>query len=141
MQLEPWVLPCVHFGWWLILWELWGYWLVHIVVPSMRLQTPSAPCVLSLVPPLGPLYSVQWMAESPLYLSSNDRAPQVTAISGSCQQALVGIHNSVWVWWLYMGWIPRWISLWMAIPSVSAPHCVSGQNFSHGYFVPPSKKD
>jgi hypothetical protein len=27
-----------------------GYWLVHIVVPPMGLQIPSAPCVLSLAP-------------------------------------------------------------------------------------------
>ena len=60
-----------------------------------------------------------------LYLSGTGRASQETAISGSCQQALVGIHNSVWVWWLYMGWIPRWGSLWMVIPSVSTPHFVS----------------
>jgi hypothetical protein len=46
MQLEPWVLSCVLFGWWFIPWELWGYWLVHIVVSSMGLQTPSAPWVL-----------------------------------------------------------------------------------------------
>jgi hypothetical protein len=32
-----------------------------------------------------------------LYLSGTDRASQETAISGSYQQALVGIHNSVWV--------------------------------------------
>jgi hypothetical protein len=30
-----------------------------------------------------------------------------TAISGSLQQNLAGICNSVWVWWLIMGWIPR----------------------------------
>jgi hypothetical protein len=34
----------------------------------------------------------------PLYLSGSGRASQETAISGSCQQALLGIHNSVWVW-------------------------------------------
>jgi hypothetical protein len=28
------------FGWWFSPWELWGYWLVHIVVPPMGLQTP-----------------------------------------------------------------------------------------------------
>ena len=50
---------------------------------------------------------------------------QETVISGSCKQALLGIHNSVWVWWLYKGWIPRWESLWMAIPSISALHFVS----------------
>ena len=30
-----------------------GYWLVHIVVPPIGLQTPSVPWVLSLVSPLG----------------------------------------------------------------------------------------
>jgi hypothetical protein len=59
-----------------------------------------------------------------LYLSGSDKAFQETAISGSCQQALLGIQNSVWVWCLYMGWIPRWDSLWMAFLSVSAPHFV-----------------
>jgi hypothetical protein len=60
---------------------------------------------------------VDW-EHPPLYLSGTGRAPQETAISGFCQQALVGIHNSVWVWWLYMGWTPRWGSLWMAFLSV-----------------------
>ena len=64
MQLEPWVPPCVLFGWWFSPWELWGYWLVHIVVPPMGLQTPSAPWVLSLAPSLGTLCSVQWMTVS-----------------------------------------------------------------------------
>jgi hypothetical protein len=36
----------------------------------------------------------------PLYLSGTYKASHKTAISGSCQQALVGIHNSVWIWWL-----------------------------------------
>ena len=34
----------------------------------------------------------------PLYLAGSDRASQETAISGSSQQALPGIHNSVQVW-------------------------------------------
>jgi hypothetical protein len=34
----------------------------------------------------------------PLYLSGSSRASQETAITGSCQQAFLGIHNSVWVW-------------------------------------------
>ena len=34
------------------------------VVPPMGFQTPSAPSVLSLTPPLGTLCSVQWMAVS-----------------------------------------------------------------------------
>jgi hypothetical protein len=36
-----------------------GYWLVHIVVPPIGLQTPSAPWVLSLASPLGALWSIQ----------------------------------------------------------------------------------
>jgi hypothetical protein len=64
MQLEPWVPPCVFFGWWFSPMELWGYWLAHNVVPPIGLQTPSAPSVLSLAPSLGTLCSVQWLAES-----------------------------------------------------------------------------
>jgi hypothetical protein len=60
-----------------------------------------------------------------LYLSSSGRASQETPISGSYQQALRGIRNSVWVCCLYMGWVPRWGSLRMDFPSVSAPHLVS----------------
>jgi hypothetical protein len=37
MQLEPLVPPCVFFGWWFSPWELWEYWLVHIVAPPMGL--------------------------------------------------------------------------------------------------------
>jgi hypothetical protein len=84
MQLEPWVPPCELFGWWFSPWELWSAWLVDIVPPPMGLQTPSAPSVLSLTPPLGTPYSVQWLTVSiHLYLSGSDRASQETAISGS----------------------------------------------------------
>jgi hypothetical protein len=34
----------------------------------------------------------------PMYLSGSGIGPQETAISDSCQQALVGINNSLWVW-------------------------------------------
>jgi hypothetical protein len=60
-----------------------------------------------------------------LYLSGTGRDSQETAISGSCKQALIGIHNSAWFQWLFMGWISRWSSLWMVIISVSAPYFVS----------------
>ena len=60
-----------------------------------------------------------------LYLPGIGIASQERAMSGSCQQNLSGICNSVWVWWLYMGWIPGWGSLWMVLPSVSAPNFVS----------------
>jgi hypothetical protein len=59
MQLEPWVPPCVLFGWWFSPWELLEYWLVHIVDLPMSLQAPSATSVLSLATPLGTLCSFQ----------------------------------------------------------------------------------
>jgi hypothetical protein len=64
MQLEPWFPSYVHFTWWFSPWELWSYWLVHIVVPPRGLKTPSAPWVLSLARSLATLCSVQWMAVS-----------------------------------------------------------------------------
>jgi hypothetical protein len=99
MQLEPWVPPGVLFSWW-SLWELWRHWLLHIVVPPTGLQDPSASSVLSLAFPFGDLVlssRVVW-EHLLLYLSGTSRASQETAVSGFCQQALVGIHNSVWVW-------------------------------------------
>ena len=50
------------FGWWFSPWELWGFWMVDIVILPMVLQTPSAPSVLNLTPPLGSLNLVQWLA-------------------------------------------------------------------------------
>jgi hypothetical protein len=40
------------------------YWLIHIVVPPMGMQTSSPPWVLYLAPSLGTLCSIQWMAVS-----------------------------------------------------------------------------
>jgi hypothetical protein len=60
-----------------------------------------------------------------LYLPGTGKGPQKTAISGSCQQALVGICHVVLVWWLCIGWIPKWGILWMVVPSVSALNFVS----------------
>ena len=54
MCLESSFLPCVLSHLCLSPWELWAYWLVHIVDHPMGLQTPSAPWVLSLVPQLKP---------------------------------------------------------------------------------------
>jgi hypothetical protein len=53
-----------------------------------------------------------------LYLPGTGIASQETAISGSCQLNLSGIFNSVWVWWLFMGWIPWWsVFGWSFLPS------------------------
>jgi len=59
MQLEPWVCPCVLFGWWFSPWELW---LIGIAVVLMEIQVPSAPSILSLIPPMGTPFSSQWFA-------------------------------------------------------------------------------
>jgi hypothetical protein len=67
-------------------------------------------------------------------------ASEERAMSGSCQQNLSGICNRVWVWWLIMGWIPSWCSLWMVFPSISALNFVSITP-SLGFFVPHSKKE
>jgi hypothetical protein len=64
IQLEPQLPPCVFFNWWYSSKELWGYWLVHIDVSPMGLQTPLAPWVLPLAPSLRTLFSVQWMIAS-----------------------------------------------------------------------------
>ena len=92
--------PCILFVCWFSPWELW---LVDIVLP-MRLETPSAPTVLALTSPLSSPRPVQCLACTSLHLywSSSGRVSQVTAT-------------------LHLGWIPRWYSLWMAFPSVSAP--------------------
>jgi len=83
--------------------------LVDIVVLPVGLQTPSALSSPSLtplfgIPVLSPVVGCEHLL---LYLSGSSRASQETAISGSCQQPLLGISNSVWVWCQCMGWIPK----------------------------------
>jgi hypothetical protein len=60
-----------------------------------------------------------------LYLPGTGIGSYETAITWSLQQNLVGICNSVSVWWLIMGWIPGLGSLWMVHPFVLAPNFVS----------------
>jgi hypothetical protein len=60
-----------------------------------------------------------------LYLPGTGIASHKTAMLGSFQQNLAGMCNSVFVWWLIMGWIPGWGSLWMVLSFVLAPKFVS----------------
>jgi hypothetical protein len=48
----------IWFDWWFSSRELWGYWLIHIVVVPRGLPTPSVPWVLSPALSLGTLCSV-----------------------------------------------------------------------------------
>jgi hypothetical protein len=64
MHMKSCVPPCVLCGWWFSPWVFWQVRLVDFVFLPMGLQTPSAPRVLSLTPPLGTLCSVQWLAVS-----------------------------------------------------------------------------
>ena len=52
-------------------------------------------------------------------------ASHETAISGSFQQNLAGLCNSVCIWWLIMGWTPGWGNLWMVHPFTLAPNFLS----------------
>jgi hypothetical protein len=60
-----------------------------------------------------------------LYLPDTGIASQETAISKFYKQNLAGICNSVGISWLIIRWTPRWGSLWMVHPFVSAPNFVS----------------
>ena len=105
------------------LWGLtyWHCWLLHGAANPLSFFSPFSNSSIR-DPKLSPMVGCEL---PPLYFSGSSRASQVTAISGSYQQALPSIHNSVWVWWQYMIWIPWWGSLWIVFPSVSVPHFVS----------------
>jgi hypothetical protein len=59
-----------------------------------------------------------------LYLPGTGIASQQIAISGFFQQNLAAICYSVCIWWMIMGWIPGWGSLWVVHPFISAPNFV-----------------
>jgi len=126
MWLEPWVAPCILFGWWFSSLELW-WCLVGWYCSSYGVANPfsyfspfSNSSIGATV--LSPMVSCQ---QPPLYLSNSGIASRGTAISDSCQHIFLSICNTVWIWWLYVGWIPMCGSLWMAFPSIYAQHFVS----------------
>jgi hypothetical protein len=74
----------------------------------------------------GPVFHPIDDCEHPLlYLLGTGITSQERAISGSFQQNLAGICNSMGIWWLIMAWIPGWGSLWMVHHFISAPNFVS----------------
>jgi hypothetical protein len=92
------------------------------VAPSTGLQTPLLFQSLLQLLHWGPPGSVQWLTESICLCICQALAELLRRqpYQGFHQQAPPDIHNSVQVWCLYVGWIPRWSSLWMAFPLVFA---------------------
>jgi hypothetical protein len=112
-------MPCVLFGWWFSPWELWGggglvgwyCWSSYGVAIPFSSFSPS-PNSSNGVPAFRLIVGCK---HPHLYWSVSVRASQGTAILGSCQQVLLGIHNSVWVWSLQKGWISRWGGLSLSL--------------------------
>jgi fatty acid desaturase len=76
-----------------------------------------------------------------LYLPGTGITSQEIVISGSCQQNLAGICDTVWVWWLFMGWVLRWGSLWMVLSSISAPQKLRLPKIQFEKHMKPKKKE
>ena len=81
MRPEPWISPCVLFGWWSSSQELQGLWPFDTIASFMGLQT-SAPSDPSLNPPSAtPTLSLMvGCKHPPLFLSDHRRGSQETAI-------------------------------------------------------------
>jgi hypothetical protein len=107
--------------------QLWGILVSPYYYSSYRVADPfSSLGTFSSSFIRGPVFHPIADCEHPLlYMPGIGIASEERAMSGSCQQKLSDICNSVWVWWLYMGWILGWGSLWMVFPSVLAQNFVS----------------
>jgi len=136
MQLEPWIPPCVFFDWWFSPRKLWGYLLVHIIVPHIGMQTPSAPwvhwgpCVLSngWLWASTSVFVRHWQSLSQdSYISL---LPTSSCWHPQCCLVLVVVY----------GMNPQvGQSLDGHFFSLCSELCLC--NSFHGYFVPPFKKD
>ena len=100
MPPTPLMPPCVFFGWWFSHEEFQSIWPLDIVVPPMGMENTSVPSFLFPTPPSGTtmLSPMVDCKHTPLYLSGSGRASLETVILSFHQQAVPGIHNSVWVW-------------------------------------------
>ena len=80
--------------------QLWGILVSSYCCSSYRVADPFRSLGTFSSSFIGdPMLSPMDDCEHPLlYFSGTGRASQQTAISGSCQQTLVGIHNSAWFW-------------------------------------------
>ena len=102
-------LSMVFFVWWFSPWELWGGLVDWYCCSSYGVANPFRSFSPSPNPSIGvTVLSPMVDCKHPhMYWSGSGRSSQETSISGSCQEALRGISNSVWVWCLQMGWMTR----------------------------------
>jgi hypothetical protein len=131
----------MSFLWWFSSKELSGYWLVHIDVPPMGLQTPSATWVLSVAPPLGTLCCVQWMIVSIHFCFCQTLAEPLRR---QLYQALVSrllLASAIVSGFGGCSWdeSPSGAVSGWSFFSLYSELCLC--NSFHGYFVPPFKKD
>jgi hypothetical protein len=141
MQLEQGVPPCFFFDWRFSARELWGCWLVHIVVPPRGLQIPSAPWVLSLALSLATLCSFGRMTVNIHFCIC-----QALAESLRRQLYQAPVRKILLASAIVSGFGG---CIWDGSPGGAVSECHSFSlcstlclcNSFHGYFVPPSKKD
>ena len=103
--------------------QLWG---VLVLVSSYHCSTYRIADLFSSLVTFsssffrGPVFHPIDDCEHPLlYLPGTGIASQEGAITGSCQQNLAGMCNSVCVWWLIMGWTPGGaVSGWSILPFI-----------------------
>jgi hypothetical protein len=121
--------------------EFWGYWLVHINVPPMGLQTLPAPWVLSLSFSLWNLCSVIWMTVSiHFYVFQELEDPSgdsyIRLLSAStCWHLPSGL-----VLVMVYGMDPQ-VGMYLNGRSFSLRSEICLCNSFYGYFIPHSKKD
>ena len=138
IQLEPQVLPCDFFDWQYSSKELWGYWLIHIDIPLWGVSPLQLTGYLSGTF-IGDLVLCLIYDHPRLYLPCTGRALQERAVSGSCQQALVGICLVTGFGGCLWGGSPSGQSLDGNSFRLCSEFCLC--NSFHGYFVPYSKKE
>jgi hypothetical protein len=101
---EPWVLPCILFGWWFSPLELWGAWPVNTFAPLHgAANSPKSFCLFLNSSIQDPLISpVMTLEHLSLYLSGSARAYQETVYQTSVSKHLLAstifsrFGNCIW---------------------------------------------
>jgi hypothetical protein len=133
--------PCVFFDLWFSLRKLWEYWLVHIVVPPMGLQTPSAPWVLSLALSLGTLSFSQWMSVSIHFCICQALADTFNRPLYQAPDSKFLLASTIESGFDVCFWNGSLVGQYLEGHSFSLCSELCLCNPFHGYFVPHSKKE